>query len=83
MTLDETYVAALRKDWRTAELTDPDRAMLVYTEKLTLRPATCTAEDLDVLRAQGFDDRAIVQITMIASMFNYLNRMADGLGTGR
>jgi uncharacterized peroxidase-related enzyme len=76
-------VAALRADWRTAPLSQADRAMLEYSEKLTLRPAECTREDLDGLRAVGFDDRAILQITMIASMFNYLNRVADGLGTGR
>ena len=57
--------------------------MLAYVEKLTLKPASCSQADLEGLRGHGFDDRAILQITMIASMFNYLNRVADGLGTGR
>ena len=35
------------------------------------------------LRAAGFDDRAILQITLIASWFNYINRVADALGVGR
>ena len=35
------------------------------------------------LRAVGFDDRAILQITLIASWFNYINRVADALGVGR
>lgn len=83
MTLDEPLVAALRADWRTAPLTDQDRAMLGYCEKLTLRPASVEAADLDALRAVGFDDLGILQIAMIAGMFNYLNRIADGLGTGR
>jgi uncharacterized peroxidase-related enzyme len=83
VTLDEALVAALRHDWRTAALSDEDRVMLTYVEKLTLHPAACRPEDLDQLRAVGFDDRGILQITMIASMFNYLNRVADGLGTGR
>lgn len=83
MTLDEPYVAALRAGWRTAPLSDPDRAMLEYVEKLTLRPGDCTRADLEPLRAAGFDDRAITQISMIASMFCFLNRMADGLGVGR
>lgn len=83
MTLDPALCAALEADWRTAALSDQDRAMLGYVEKLTLAPATCTREDLDALRAAGFDDRGITQITMIASMFAYLNRMADGLGVGR
>ena len=35
------------------------------------------------LRAAGFDDRGILQITLIASWFNYINRVADALGVGR
>jgi alkylhydroperoxidase family enzyme len=57
--------------------------MLAYVEKLTLRPGEMVRDDVDALRAAGFDDRAITQIAGIASMFAYLNRMADGLGTGR
>jgi alkylhydroperoxidase family enzyme len=38
---------------------------------------------MDALRAVGFDDTAILQITLIASFFNYINRVADGLGVGR
>ena len=42
-----------------------------------------TSEDLDRLRAVGFDDRGILQINLIASWFNYINRVADGLGVGK
>jgi uncharacterized peroxidase-related enzyme len=76
-------VDAIRADWRSAPLSDADRAMLAWVEKLTLTPGEMVREDLEGLRAVGFDDRAITQIAGIASMFNYLNRMADGLGTGR
>jgi len=41
------------------------------------------AYGLDGLRAHGFDDTAILQMTIIASWFNYINRMADALGVGR
>jgi alkylhydroperoxidase family enzyme len=57
--------------------------MLTYVEKLTLAPARAEREDLDALRAAGFDDRGILQINLIASWFNYINRVADGLGVGR
>jgi alkylhydroperoxidase family enzyme len=83
VTLDVGYVDALRADWRTAPLPDADLAMLGYVEKLTLAPGSLTQDDLAPLRAAGFDDIAITQIAGIASMLCYLNRMADGLGTGR
>ncbi len=60
-----------------------DRAMLGYVEKLTLRPYAVTREDLDALRAEGLDDTGILQVNLIASFFNYINRVADGLGVGQ
>jgi alkylhydroperoxidase family enzyme len=42
-----------------------------------------TRQDVDDLRQHGFDDRAVLQITLIASWFNYINRVADALGVGR
>ena len=57
--------------------------MLDYVSQLT-RDATRISEvDHVRLRANGFDDKAILQITLIASWFNYINRVADALGVGR
>lgn len=83
MTLDEPLAQALRTDWRQAPLEARDRAMLAYVEKLTLGAWRCAPEDLEALRAHGFDDQAILQINLIASFFCYINRVADGLGVGR
>ena len=76
-------VAALQKDFRTAPITDQDKAMLEYVVKLTHDATKCTRADHDTLRAAGFDDRGILQITLIASWFNYINRVADALVVGR
>lgn len=83
VTLDATLANAIRRDWRTAPLEPADRAMLGYVDKLTRAPASVAAADLDELRSAGFDDVAILQINLIASFFNYINRVADGLGVGR
>jgi len=83
VTLDEELAAALRRDYRQANLSAPDRAMLDYVAKLTQCPAKVCREDLERLRQVGFDDRGILQINLIASWFNYINRVADGLGVGR
>jgi uncharacterized peroxidase-related enzyme len=83
VTLDEALVKAIQEDYRTAPLSDQDRTMLEYVEKIT-RDATQVARgDHDRLRAAGFDDKGILQITLIASWFNYINRVADALGVGR
>ncbi len=57
--------------------------MLDFAVRLTRTPARMTPEDVARLRAQGFDDVAILQITLIASWFNYINRVADALGVGK
>ena len=57
--------------------------MLDFAVRLTTAAYKLTADDLDRLRAVGFDDTAILQITLIASWFNYINRVADALGVGR
>ena len=84
MTLDEEFANTLKRDWRQAPLDAADRAILAYAEKLTLTPARMMREDVEALRAAtGLDDRGVLQITMIASFFNYVSRMADALGVGR
>ena len=83
LTGDEALVEAIRSDWRTAGLDAADRAMLAHTDKLTRACASVGKDDLAALRAAGFDDRGILQITLIASFFNYVNRVADGVGVGR
>ena len=57
--------------------------MLDYVAQLTKDATRLTENDHQKLRSAGFDDRAILQITLIASWFNYINRVADGLGVGR
>jgi uncharacterized peroxidase-related enzyme len=83
VTLDENLVAALKKDYTTAPITEPERVMLDYVVKLTKDATKIWKDDHDRLRAVGFDDKAILQITLIASWFNYINRVADALGVGR
>ena len=57
--------------------------MLDYAAKLTRTPGDMTRADVEALGAVGFDDQGILQINLIASYFNYINRVADGLGVGR
>ena len=71
---------ALARDYRTADLAPDDRAMLEYAVKLTRTPADITAEDVAALGAAGFGDAAVLDICQVTSYYNYVNRLADGLG---
>jgi len=76
-------VEAIEKDYTTAPISSQDRVMLDYVVKLTKDATKVWKDDIERLRTVGFDDRGILQITLIASWFNYINRVADSLGVGR
>lgn len=54
--------------------------MLAFAEKLTQTPAQMSQNDIRGLRQSGFSDEDIHDIVQIAAYFNYINRIADGLG---
>jgi len=76
-------VEALRRDYKTAPISEQDRVMLDYVVKVTKDATKVSPDDHARLRAVGFDDQGILQITLITSWFNYINRVADALGIGR
>jgi uncharacterized peroxidase-related enzyme len=83
VTLDNDLIEALKDDYSRAPITEAERVMLDYVVQLTKDAVKITPEYHERLRAVGFDDTAILQITLIASWFNYINRVADALGIGR
>ena len=76
-------IASLRDDYKTAPISEADKVMIEYVVQLTKDAVKITPEYHERLRAVGFNDQAILQITLIASWFNYINRVADALGVGR
>ncbi len=81
--MDKELVEALERDYTTAPITPQERVMIDYVVKLTKDATNVRKDDHEKLRAAGFEDQAILQITLIASWFSYINRVADALGVGR
>lgn len=71
---------AIRAAEDFSKLPPRTRAMLAHAKKLTCAPDEMTQEDLQNLRRQGFSDRDILDITLITAYFNFVNRIALGLG---
>jgi alkylhydroperoxidase family enzyme len=76
-------VAALEENYPTAPISEQERVMLDYVVQVTRDATRISPKDHEMLRAVGFNDQGILQITLIASWFNYINRVADALGVGR
>ena len=70
----------IKDNYKKADITPAQRAMLDYAAKLTTTPGKMCAEDLIPLREAGYNDRAILDINQITSYYAYVNRIADGLG---
>ncbi len=77
---DDARIAQVKQDWRALDLPEKTRAMLAYAVRLTEAPSTITEADVEALRAVGLSDRDILDVNLIASYFNFVNRIASGLG---
>ena len=67
-------------DWRTAPVEERLRAALGLLETMTLRPEQLTPADIDLVRAAGVSEEAIVDAVLVCGLFNAIDRIADGLG---
>jgi alkylhydroperoxidase family enzyme len=74
--LDQDLVAALEADYRTAPISEQERAMLDYVVQITRDATRISPRIMNDFVPLVFDDRGILQITLIASWFNYINRVA-------
>jgi uncharacterized peroxidase-related enzyme len=73
-------VDAVARDWRAADPPPIERALCTFAAKLTHDQHTVGPEDLDTLRAHGLSDRALHDAVQVIAYFNYISRIADGLG---
>ncbi|MGF1618527.1 MAG: carboxymuconolactone decarboxylase family protein [Acidimicrobiia bacterium] len=67
-------------DWETSGLDGPTLALVRFAEKLTRTPAAVTEDDVHALRDSGFEEAGISSCVQVVSYFNYINRIAEGLG---
>ena len=77
---DEGLASRIDEEGSEAGLPPRLSAILRYAEKLSRRPAEMTRDDVAGLRNAGLDDRAVLEVAEITAYFNFVNRLADGLG---
>jgi uncharacterized peroxidase-related enzyme len=77
---NQTLAEQIKYDYRAAALSPADRALCDYAVKLTLTPGAMGAADVEALRRHGLSDEAITIATQVIGYFNYITRIAEGLG---
>ncbi len=80
LNVPERLIDQLVMDYTRADVSPRDRAMLDYAIKLTRTPWAIAEADIRQLRLAGFSNAAILDICQITGYFNFVNRLADGLG---
>ena len=70
----------MKRDYRTAPIDKRVLSLLDFAWKLTREQHECREEDVQGLGAEGWSDAAIVDAVGIVGFFNYITRVADGLG---
>ena len=80
LTGNRSFAETVKRNYRDAKLSRRERALCEFAEKLTRHPSRMTAEDCQRLRREGLDDRDILDAVEVISYFNYINRVAEGLG---
>lgn len=77
---DDELTEQIKQDYRQAKLDPRTRAILDFAERLTLGPGSMTRDDVEQLRTHGLTDLEIHDVVQVVAYFNYINRVADGLG---
>jgi uncharacterized peroxidase-related enzyme len=80
LTQDDELVRAIAGDWRSADLTPADTALCALAERLTRSPESVDDDVVEALRRAGLDDRAVLDACQVIAYFNYVTRIALGLG---
>ncbi|MBR9975166.1 MAG: peroxidase-related enzyme [Bacteroidetes bacterium] len=80
VTHDRPLALAVRMNFHNADLSEKESAMLRYADQLTRHPSAAHRELLDELRKLGFTDEALLHLCLVTAYFNFVNRIALGLG---
>ncbi len=77
---DPQKLRRLVEDHTQVKLNARERALLDYAAKLTRSPASVGEQDVEALRRAGLSDEELLQAALITGYFNFVNRVALGLG---
>ena len=78
--VDKSLGRQLVRDYEATDLPEREKALFRFAEKITRTPFNIKEPDVAGLRRHDWDDAAILEVCLVASHFNFLNRLAASLG---
>ena len=76
----EEFVAGVMRDLETCGLSEKEKALLRFVDKVNRHSTEITAEAMQPLYALGWDDAAIYYAITVCALFNFYNRWVDASG---
>ncbi|MDA8179740.1 MAG: carboxymuconolactone decarboxylase family protein [Desulfobacteria bacterium] len=79
---DRPLVAAVLQDYRTAPISDREKALFAFIEKVNRESSLLRKEDVDEVKAAGWSDEALYDAITVCALFNFYNKWVDAAGVG-
>ena len=70
------------EDYRSAPVSDAERALFAFIEKMNRESTAIDQRDVDVVRAAGWTDEALYDAITVCALFNFYNKWIDATGVG-
>ncbi len=74
-------VKAVVRDFRSAPISDAEKALFAFIEKVNARAHEIRLADVEEVQSAGWSDEAIYDAITVCSLFNFYNRWNDANGT--
>lgn len=73
-------VASVLKDFRASSLSDHEKVLFAFIEKVNKTSNQISQQDVEEVRRAGWSDEAIYDAITVCSLFNFYNRWCDAAG---
>ena len=77
---DREMVRAVLADWRTAPISEKEKALLSFVDNVNRTSVQIRQEDIDALKRHGWSEEAIYDAVTVCALFNFYNRWVDAAG---
>jgi len=78
---DSKKIEELNNDYQSSSLSEKEKAVLDFSLKVTNESHKITEKDHENLKKHGMTEQQILEVISVASLFNFINRFVDALGT--
>jgi alkylhydroperoxidase family enzyme len=77
---NRSLVDAVLQDYRTAPISDREKTLFTFVEKMNRESSRLQKEDIDEVKAAGWSEEALYDVVTVCALFNFYNKWIDATG---